>query len=374
MSVMFVGAFNPIASDMSDSSSGAGAKVQYEIINSILVDNPDLETMVMQEFRTWPYGSFYIRGKKIGPLNFLPMVNLFFTKKMFFAIQVFMTLLFNNPDKIYFYNTNSYLNVLMFFLGFLRRKQAKVLIIQDLNVPRDLSFGDVKRFDRVLSYFFAKLTKYSFNYFVPITRQLGAYLGLPQNRCLPFIGGFTGTFTSEDCSSVSHRAVFAGALEKYNGIDYLLEAWSRLESTKELHIFGNGSLAGLVKDFAQRSSNIVYHGFQPPPVVNEYISCASINICLRYSRGIEEEFFFPSKFFDVLMHRGVVVCNDFKNIPYEFREYICFIDERFSNLESIIDKSSSINSFYEQRVKLVSEKFSWLSLIRDLERKFGIKK
>lgn len=74
------------------------------------------------------------------------------------------------------------------------------------------------------------------------------------------------------------------------------------------------------------------------------------------------------------MHRGVVVCNDFKNIPYEFREYICFIDEEFSNLESIIDKSSIINSFYEQRVKLVSKQFSWLSLIRDLERKFGIKK
>jgi len=366
MTITFVGAFNPITSDMPDSSSGAGAKVQYEIIKSLSADNVDVTTLVMQEYRTWPYGDFYIKGKKHGSIDFLPMINLFFSKKILFALSVFIRLLINNPEKVYFYNTNAFLNFFMFILGLIRRRQIKILIIQDYNIPRRLCSRDFTRPNRVFSYYFSKLTKYSFQYFIPITKQLGDHLGFPYERCHPFLGGVISGYQGGEKRNCKNIAVFAGALEPYNGVDYLLVAWSNLNTPIELHIFGSGSLAELVSSYSKNNSNIIFHGFQSPITVKNYIECASVNFCFRYSRGIEQEFFFPSKFFDVVSNRGIVICNRFINIPIELDECIYFVDDEFSNLNLLIENASILPNFFDQRIKILSDYFSWTYLIKSI--------
>lgn len=374
MTTTFVGAFNPITNLMSDSSSGAGAKVQYQIIQSIFADTPDLKTIVMQEYRTWPFSDFYIKRKRDGCINFLPMVNFFLTKKLFFAFRVFIELIVSSPSKVYFYNTNAYLNFFMWLLSFIRKKHIKILIIQDFNVPRKITSSDIFRLNLVFSYFFAKLTKYSFNYFVPITQQLGDHLGFPSNRSYPFLGAVLDGYNREQIDKSTNIAVFAGALEPYNGVDYFLEAWSKLDNPIELHIFGSGTLVELVSSFANDNNRIIYHGFQSPNIVKGYIERAAVNFCFRYSRGIEQEFFFPSKFFDVVANSGIVVCNRFINIPKELEHTIYFVEDDFSNLNFIMHNLISKPSFFEQRIKILSNAFSWSYIIRIINQVTGATK
>lgn len=372
MAVVFVGAFNPITHDMSKSSSGAGAKVQYEIIRAISNTDPELKSFVLQELRTWPFNSFFIKGKFLDGINFLPMVNFVVLKSILFSLYVFCHLLFSSPSKVYFYNTTPSMNFLMFVLGLVRRNQVKILIIQDLHAPRKLTLNAFWRLDRTIQYLFFKLTRFSFNYFIPITKQLGEHLSFPKDRCYPFLGGVLDGYAGEESDCVKNIAVFAGALEKYNGVDYLLTAWSRLAQPMELHIFGTGSLSEMVTSYSKGNSNIIYHGFQTPNLVKKYIECASINFCFRYSRGLEQEFFFPSKFFDVVSNRGLVVCNRFKNLPEELEASIYFVDDEFSNFNSIIQNLDTLPSFYNERTKIVSNKFSWSCMINSINQVSGV--
>tara|TARA_R110001592_G_scaffold45986_2_gene146679 strand:- start:8190 stop:9308 length:1119 start_codon:yes stop_codon:yes gene_type:complete len=371
MSEVFVGAFNPVALDMLESSSGAGAKVQYEIIRAISAKTTTLTSLVMQEVRTWPFSKFYVKGKCIDGINFLPLVNLFFLKKIFFAIYVLIYLFVYKPKTVYFYNTSSSMNVCMFLLGFLSRKQVKVLIIQDLHSLKKLNLENCYRIDKVIEYYCCKLTRYSFDYCIPITKQLGAHLNFPDSRCFPFLGGMTGEIPNEP--SVRNFAVFAGALEKYNGLDFLLDAWTRLDVKMELHIFGSGRLNAVAMSYADNNENIIYHGFKSPLIVNKYIRTASVNFCFRYSRGIDEEFFFPSKFFDVIINRGLVVCNRFKNLPEDFEKYIYFVDDNFTELSSIVQRSQKLPSFCDERVELAIQNYSWPVMLESLDQFLGIR-
>lgn len=372
MTVVFVGAFNPITDEMSSSSSGAGAKVQYEIIKSISDEHPELKSFVLQEIRTWPFDSLIIKGKFFDGINFLPMVNLFLFKHFIFSIFVFFKLLVLNPNVVYFYNTNLCMNVFMFLHGFLRKTQVKILIIQDYHAPRKLSLKSLYRIDKVLQYFSSKLIRVSFNYFVPITRKLAEHLKLPDDKVYPFLGGALDSYVGRRTHKLKDFAVFAGALEKYNGVDHLLNAWARSNLVKELHIFGTGSLAEMASSYSMNNSNIIYHGFKSPIIVKEFIESASVNFCFRYSIGIDEEFFFPSKFFDVVSNPGSVVCNKFKNLPTELEPYINFINDDFSNFTAIINEIDRKTSYYEERLRIVLSNYSWASLVRLIKRDLGL--
>ena len=371
MTIFFVGAFNPITGSGLHSGSGAGAKVQYEIIRSISVDNPGVKSLVMQESRTWPFNHLIINEQKDGDITFLRMINIAVLKQAVFALSVFTKLLFGNPRKVYFYNTTAFMNVFMFLYGLVKKDTKKILIIQDLNIIEKVSLSNFYRVDKVVEYWAFKLTKFSFDCFVPITKELGERLEFPESRSFPFLGAVTSELEIEPLLVKSNTAVFAGALERYNGVDVLLESWSQLNTDLTLHIFGAGTLADTVSSYASKHKSIVYHGFQSPSTVKDYITSASINFCLRYSRGLKQEYFFPSKFFDVCSSPGLVVCNDFKNIPQSLREFIYFVDEDLLNLDKIVNACSELSSFHTQRVEAINNNISWSRMIKHIDEFTG---
>ncbi len=71
--------------------------------------------------------------------------------------------------------------------------------------------------------------------------------------------------------STSLSFVFAGRLEESKGIKYLLEQWKKMPENYQLHIYGEGSLAQLVKEKIQDSNNIQYLGVQPQNIIFEDI-------------------------------------------------------------------------------------------------------
>ncbi|GHX40368.1 glycosyl transferase family 1 [Vibrio cholerae] len=371
MSILFVGAFNDINKNMSSSSSCAGSKVQLEIIKALNELCPEVKTLIMPEVQSWPKNKLFFKGSNQDGITFVPLLNFFLFKRFVFALYVFFYLWINNPYRVYFYNTNTSMNLLMYILRFIRRKQRKVLIIQDVHSPIRLRLTDVLKPRIVADYLGYKITRYSFDFFVPITQQVSDYLHLPKAKVYVWHGGITNFSNRVVSCSTCNFAVFAGALTKYNGVDLLLEFWAKRSDSISLHVFGVGELNQLAIEYSKQYENIKYHGFQPPSIVSEYVAKAKINFCFRFSSGISQEFFFPSKLFDILMEKGFVVCNKFKNMPHDLKPYLLLIEDDFSNFTDIIDECFQKEVIYiDERHSLLKSDYSWFKPIDYVEHNF----
>nr|BCN18020.1 hypothetical protein [Vibrio cholerae] len=371
VNTVFIGAFNNINKSMSSFSSCAGSKVQLEIIKSLNELCPEVKALIMPEVRSWPKNKLYFKGSNQDGIKFAPLLNFFLFKRFAFALYVFFYLLINNPCRVYFYNTNTSMNLFMTILSFIRRKQRKVLIIQDVHSPINLRLADVLKPRTVIDYLGYKMTRYGFDFFVPITKQVSDYLHLPKDKVYVWHGGITDFPNRVTSYSTCDFAVFAGALTKYNGVDLLLEFWAKRSDSIPLHVFGVGELNQLAIEYSKQYENIIYHGFQPPSTVSEYVAKAKINFCFRFSLGISQEFFFPSKFFDILMEKGFVVCNKFKNMPHDLKPYVLLIESDFSNFTEVIDEcfQKDVICIHERHALLKSE-YSWFKPMDYVERNF----
>lgn len=96
--------------------------------------------------------------------------------------------------------------------------------------------------------------------------------GLPKEKILikpnfiypdPGIGEGEGEF-----------ALFVGRLSPEKGINVLLEAWQKLDDNIALKIIGDGPLANVVTQFADKLSNVEYLGKQPIDIIYEIMGQA----------------------------------------------------------------------------------------------------
>ena len=151
----------------------------------------------------------------------------------------------------------------------------------------------------------------------------------------------------------------------------LLDNWP-IDCSSEIHVFGTGSLSEYVSSISKANPNVVYHGFKSPEFVDEYLLKSNINFCFRYSKGLDQKFFFPSKFFDLINLPGFLVCNRFENIPFELTEYVVFSNEDLSNLSEIIKRCSISIRKTEQLNKLVFKKYTWKFFLKDFCKRHSI--
>lgn len=344
MKTFFIGAFNDINAQLF-LGSVAGAKVQSEIIDALSCDESEVEAFIMPEVPSWPKGDLYVRASRNESCLFLPLLNIVFFKIPFFFLQVMFLFFWKRPGRIIFYNS-SISGCLCSLLLKIFQCQT-ILILQDVKLPVFFKWSVFFRPKRFLNLIYAKLLSRSYNYYVPITEDCVVDLGLPSERSVVFPGA---VLTSKilrrnifsDCE-LRDYGVFAGALEYYNGIDLLVENWPLPNSSKyKLHVFGSGSLANFVVKCAGYNGNIIFHGFKSPSVVDNYLSHSRFNFCLRYSKGIDQSYFYPSKFFELLLLPGALVCNYFSNIPVKLRGFIEFVDDDLSNLLDMMENGQCL--------------------------------
>ncbi|KKW32018.1 MAG: hypothetical protein UY77_C0039G0002 [Candidatus Uhrbacteria bacterium GW2011_GWA2_53_10] len=91
------------------------------------------------------------------------------------------------------------------------------------------------------------------------------------------------------------RLLYAGQLEPHKGVQLLLETLNTFDLPFELHIAGEGSLAGYVSEWAQRDSRVTYHGFESlENLVNLFAVCDGVvvpSLCFENSPTIIYESF-----------------------------------------------------------------------------------
>ena len=366
---VFISHLAPSSQVLEQGTSAAGNQVQRQIFQE-LSQQYGIESVAcfaMTPSPAWPRGPFISRSQKEGSIAFIGYLNLPVIKHIIFALRLLAHLIIYRPQLCLQYNSYLFENFALLLYRWYCRDSALAIIIQDIHVSVGkslLSKAGLRSHSERISLRFAK----RFDMIVPISSAIIKDFHLAPSKCMVFQGGvteFAVKVMNGQEQTLTDVGVFAGGLEPHNGIDRLVDQWLAGGIHHQLHVFGRGSLEGRVKKAALMSDRIIFHGFQPEHVVLEWQRRARWNFCLRYSLGINQTYFFPSKFFNILCAPGSVVVNDFYALPGTVRDHVCIIKDDLSNLAacllSAIDLSSpeSVNA----RREIVRAKHSWRSCI-----------
>jgi len=328
-------------------TSAAGELVQKQIFES----SPDGEQkyfIAIQPAAIWPKGPFYIKGSQKENGKFISYLNLPILREMIFAFFILLQL--SKCNTVIQYNSYFFTNLVIILFKKIFNYKA-IIILQDFRVGQLFSKKDLLA-DKIAS----KLLKY-FDGYVPITSKFIQYFKLDPNKSIVFPGAITlnGVNSLQDPHKINleNFAVYAGALEKHNGVKKLVDQWVAQEIKIPLHIFGRGSLESYIRSL--KNANIVFHGFKSSEDVYIWQSKAKFNFCFRFSDGLDEEFFFPSKFFNLVCYKGGLIVNNFKNLPDDLKPYLFIVEDDLCNLEMVMRQP---NDDLNARLSAIS-KYQW---------------
>lgn len=369
MKASFVGHFAPVSRALAPASSAAGNQVQRQVAAELSRRGaPDpVACYAMTPAPAWPRGPLVSPSEREGPVEFIGYPNLPAVKHLIFAIRLLLRLLRDRPGFVLQYNSYLLENLALLAYRALRSRVVLGIIVQDVHVEPGaglLSRAGIRSMTERASLHLAGL----FDRAAPISTEIIRDFGFDPERAAVFQGGITefGAALLECMEPPDPSlAVFAGALEPHNGIGPLLDRWLADPSLPTLHVFGRGSLSERVARAASGDARIVYHGLQPEAVVMDWQRRAAWNICLRYSDGINQTYFFPSKLFNILCAPGVVVVNDFHALPQTLRPHLCVVPDDLGSLGDSMRDALHLTSPDRVRARrdVVRARHSWQACI-----------
>lgn len=367
--LIFVGAFDLDGDLASHASSAAGNQVQIEICENLKEEAEHHEmifnALVFKPLKRWPYGPIYWSMICKGATIYFGYLNFPIIKQLIFSVKLFKFLLTLRPILVVKYNINFCEIASLFAYKKIRPAAYVVAIIQDINTEsgRWFAFWRNKLVMRLAN---------SLDLVIPVSSKIVEDFGFDKGRAMIFRGGLTrqsrALLAAHD-NNVKPFAVFAGALEPYNGIDLLVEHWCLLQYPVDLHIFGKGSCVPKIKKFATHNPRIIFHGFLEEAEVTKWQSIAAINFCLRFSKNIEAGYFFPSKLFNIMCAPGNVFINKFDGLPSDILHGCVSIDDDLSNLGDAMQCALQAPDFEKKRsvrLQWISENANWAVITREI--------
>jgi glycosyltransferase involved in cell wall biosynthesis len=366
--VIFVGAFNLEFDATNQASSPGGNQVQVRLIEELQMafEQGKVHSFSLTPKRTWPFGPLISRSIRRDSYVFPGFINLSGLKRVLFSLRLFARLLRGRYDVVVKYNVTLSEALALSLVRSVSRKTFVCAIIQDVKLTKYNSW----RLSGVLERCSLRLCS-SFDFLVPISLAIASDFRFAPVKTMVFRGGITRqteALAQGTGSPLEDVAVFAGGLEPHNGIDVLVNRWIRDGINLKLHVFGKGSLSGVVQAAAERCANIVFHGFRPEHEVVELQRRSAVNFCLRFAKNIDPRYFFPSKFVNVLCSPGAVAVNKFSGLPPELRHCVGILDDDLSNLTGVLSSRRPLSSIanYCERRKWVESNCQWRSVVEEL--------
>lgn len=311
--------------------SVAGNMVQWQIFEDLVSYDSSAKYLFFEPYSSWPRGPLFVKGEKGDNGLFVSYLNIYVIREIIFSSYILFYSLFSN--NIIQYNSYLIQNLILFFLRIFLFKKV-ICIFQDFRTGSGFSFKD-KLYDYLSVYF---LRYYSCN--VVVSNDVAKKFKLKNYYIFPGAITYFGKYYGNN-DVVDNYAVYAGALEPHNGVDILVSQWYSQDIQLPLHIYGNGSLFSELKKY--ESEYIKIHGYHDAEQVNLILSRAKVNFCLRYSRGINQNFFFPSKFFNLCEYPGYLIVNKFNNIPINIFPHLILVNDNLDNLKDTISEIDKYN-------------------------------
>ena len=365
--IVFFGALSHLGKGNKAYAASAN-QVQLEIIKNIIneFDDFSFEFFGFNPNRAWPFSNIFIKENKNKSFNYHSYLNIIGLREVHILFKRINYIISKHPKYIFFYNISFIDSFFVFILKLLLRIKV-VLFVQDVNQKNvfELLINKIKY--RLVSHF---------ELIIPISKKIIEDFKLPSEKCIIFQGGCTEiafkmqTLCKNKKNKLLPIAVFAGRLEKYNGIDKLINFWDKYITDFELHIYGSGSYESQVIKKAKGNSKIKFFGLVSDKEVFQVQLNSAVNICLRYSIGLNQNYFFPSKIFNLMSAPGTTVINSFNNIPVEMTEYCNMLEKDFSNLKNILNDSLLFDNInYRKRLNYLNSHASWNLLIKEIKTK-----
>jgi glycosyltransferase involved in cell wall biosynthesis len=372
MKIVFIGHFGRASDIHRNASSAAGNQVQAQILQELSSqcggESVVCYSMIPESF--WPRGPLILKSSFNNGVMFIGYMNLPILKHIIFSIRFFWQLFKFRPNLCLQYNSYLFENASLLLFRFFVQTCALAVIIQDVHVgglTRLFSKQSLRSLFGYISLYLAG----KFDIVVPISSAIISDFHFKESKCFVFQGGIT-QFAIEVMSGQDilplDIGVFAGGLEPHNGVDLLVDQWVASGIKQQLHVFGRGSLSRHIEQVALTSDRIIFHGFQSEDVILVWQKKARWNFCLRYSIGLNQKYFFPSKFFNILCAPGAVVVNDFYGLPETLRDQLCIVKDDLSDLADRLQ--STTNAFNTNcinfRREIVRTKHSWCACINQI--------
>ena len=363
--ILFIGPLSGNKDAFNKAKSAAADQVQVEIISALnrlsKKDDSNLKIYSFSPAPSWPEGPFEIGGLKDKSYHWPKLINIVIIKQIIFSIKLMSMLLKIKPARIYVYNADAFQAFAIILYKKFYKSQT-IAIIQDV-----LTYPHVSRI-KSLGYKLSLRVIKGFSIIIAISKNIIYDFDLPKNKSFVFQGGCTRQskiLKRFDIKNLKNVVIYAGALEKYNGIDLVIKQWKSIDNY-ELHVFGKGSYEKEVISAARENKNIIFHGLCDEKTVSSYMAISKFNICLRYSENINQIYFFPSKFFNVMSAPGLPIFNNFINFPSSAKKLCVLVDDDLSNLKNIINENINLDRIRNNRfhrLQWLNFNASWDSIV-----------
>lgn len=166
--------------------------------------------------------------------------------------------------------------------------------------------------------------------FTLLTRQMVEALSIQT----PFIVmegliGQNDVFTAgSNSANVVTTFAYTGHLRQEDGIELLLEAFSRIKNQNiRLVITGSGSAEKIIKAYAQQDKRIIFLGIIPYQDMRSVQGNADVLVCPRLRGHDFTKYSFPSKLMEYMQMGKPVVANRLSGIPKEYDDFLFYAND-----------------------------------------------
>lgn len=162
----------------------------------------------------------------------------------------------------------------------------------------------------------------SFDGYIVLTKYMNEIVNI-RNKPYMVMEGIADISADEYEGQKAKAILYAGGLNKDNGIEILLQAFVELKNTEwELWICGEGELREWVKQVSMANSNIKYYGIIPNEKVLELEKRATLLINPRLTTNTFTRYSFPSKTMEYMASGSATIITRLEGIPEEYFEFV----------------------------------------------------
>lgn len=133
--------------------------------------------------------------------------------------------------------------------------------------------------------------------------------------------------------------VYAGGVYAKYGVKTLVEAFTNIKHSAELHIYGDGSYVEELKTISREHPNVCYKGMASLEEIVEIESKATLLVNPRPSNEEFSKYSFPSKTLEYMASGTPLLSTKLSGIPSDYFNYIYAIeDETVVGIKSALDE------------------------------------
>ena len=342
-------------------------RMQLGLLTNLALDNN------FNIYSIYPIASFptnkqlILFGKKCKePFIFkmLPMINIFLIKQFFTEFIIFWKLIFTSNKHSVILTFNPYVELSTPVLFAKKFKRFSTLcIVADIPTTIPTTYSKFKKWVRKkeIKRYCNNLKKY--DGLVVLNKEV------INNFCFngPYyvMNGGVSNYELQEASFLppelhdNDSILFSGALEEYNGILTLINAFNTIKNKKiKLFIAGDGSLKEFVENEASKNPNIVFLGYLTHEDILNWQKKVGLLINPRPIDSFSMRLSFPSKLFEYMLSGTPVMSTKHNELVGKYEDILFLTNDDIVSIASSLDYFFKLD--YKKRYSKVQKGYEFL--------------